>query len=83
MKRQDNQASDTDALRFVRDNLHAGELRLRWCRAFPDIRPARNMSVMTVALDRLAASFSDSVFERGDRLLLRSGGAGHVENFFL
>jgi len=38
---------------------------------------------MTVALDRLAASFEDGVFERGDSLLLRRGGAGHVENFFL
>ena len=38
---------------------------------------------MTVALDRLAASFADGVFERGDGLLLRRRGAGHVENFFL
>ena len=38
---------------------------------------------MTVALDRLATSFADGVFKRGDRLLLRCGGAGHVENFFL
>ena len=38
---------------------------------------------MTVALDRLATSFADGVFKRGDRLLLRRGGAGHVENFFL
>src|SRR4029077_11121796 len=41
------------------------------------------MPVMTVALDSLAASFADSVFKRGDSLLLRRGGAGHVENFFL
>ena len=41
------------------------------------------MPVITVALDRLAASFADGVFKRGDSLLLRSGGAGHVENFFL
>ena len=41
------------------------------------------MPVMTVALDRLAASFADGVFKRGDSLLLRRGGAGHVENFFL
>src|SRR5262245_289182 len=41
------------------------------------------MPVMTVALDRLATSFADGVFKRGDRLLLRRGGAGHVENFFL
>ena len=40
------------------------------------------MPVMTVALDGLAASFTDGVFKRGDRLLLRRGGAGHVENFF-
>jgi hypothetical protein len=38
---------------------------------------------MTVALDRLAASFANGVFQRGDSLLLRRGGAGHVENFFL
>ena len=38
---------------------------------------------MTVALDRLAASFANGVFKRGDGLLLRRGGAGHVENFFL
>src|SRR5439155_19821201 len=41
------------------------------------------MPVMTVALDRLAASFANGVFKRGDSLLLRRGGAGHVENFFL
>src|SRR4029453_4272191 len=41
------------------------------------------MPVMTVALDRLAASFANGVFKRGDGLLLRRGGAGHVENFFL
>ena len=46
-------------------------------------RPRRNMPVMTVALDRLAISFANGVFERGDCLLLRRGGAGHVENFFL
>ena len=38
---------------------------------------------MTVALDRLATSFADGVFKRGDSLLLRRGGASHVENFFL
>src|SRR5438045_7300232 len=41
------------------------------------------MPVMTVALDRLATTFADGVFKRGDSLLLRRGGAGHVENFFL
>ena len=41
------------------------------------------MPVMTVSLDRLAASFADGVFKRGDGLLLRRRGAGHVENFFL
>ena len=35
------------------------------------------------ALDRLAASFADGVFKRGDSLLLWRGGTGHVENFFL
>ena len=38
---------------------------------------------MTVALDSLAASFANGVFKRGDSLLLRRGGAGHVENLFL
>ena len=41
------------------------------------------MPVMTVALDRLAASFADGVFKRGDSLLLRGGSARHMENFFL
>ena len=41
------------------------------------------MPVMTVALDRFTPSFANSVFKRGDSLLLRSGSAGHVENFFL
>src|SRR5437762_4516530 len=41
------------------------------------------MPVMTVALDRLATTFADGVFKRGDSLLLRRGGSGHVENFFL
>ncbi len=41
------------------------------------------MPVMTVALDRLTASFANGVFKRGDSLLLRRGGASHVENFFL
>ncbi len=41
------------------------------------------MPVVTVALDRLAASFANGVFKRGDSLLLRRCGAGHVENFFL
>ena len=41
------------------------------------------MPVMTVALDGLAASLANGMFKRGDSLLLRSGGTGHVENFFL
>ena len=41
------------------------------------------MPVMTVTLDRVAAGFANGVFKRGDRLLLRRGGAGHMENFFL
>src|SRR5438093_8802668 len=48
------------------------------------IRPTRrNMPIMTVALDRLATSFADRVFQRCYGLLLRRGCAGHVENFFL
>jgi hypothetical protein len=41
------------------------------------------MPVMTIALDRLAASFANGVFKRGDSLLLRRGSAGHVKDFFL
>src|SRR4029077_1466453 len=41
------------------------------------------MPVRTVALDGLAASFANGVFKRGASLLLRRGGPGHVENFFL
>src|SRR6476659_776996 len=41
------------------------------------------MPVMTVALHRLATSFADGVFKRSDCLLLRGGGASHVENLFL
>ena len=41
------------------------------------------MPVMTVALDRLATSFANGVFERGDGLLLRRRGPRHMENFFL
>ena len=41
------------------------------------------MPVMTVPLDRVAASFADGVFKRSDSLLLRRSGTGHVENFFL
>src|SRR6266436_5529820 len=48
------------------------------------IRPTgRNMPIVTVALDRLATSFADRVFQRCYGLLLRRGCAGHVENFFL
>ena len=43
----------------------------------------RNMPVMTVALDRLAASFANGMFKCGDSLLLRRSGTGHVEDFFL
>src|SRR5215470_2474776 len=41
------------------------------------------MPVMTVALDRLTPSFADGVFKRGDGLLLRRCGTGHVKNFLL
>src|SRR5215211_3350679 len=41
------------------------------------------MPVMAIALDRLPASFANGVFKRRNSLLLRCGGAGHVENFFL
>src|SRR6476619_5971508 len=62
--------------------LSARKLGRRGRRVCP-IRPVRNMPVMTVALDRLTASFANGVFKRGDSLLLRRGGASHVENFFL
>src|SRR4029077_9979985 len=54
----------------------------RWRRVCLN-RLRRNMPVMTVALNRLAASFTNGVSERTDSLLRRRGGAGHVENFFL
>src|SRR5215211_2080973 len=41
------------------------------------------MPVMAIALDGLPASFANGVFKRDNSLLLRCGGAGHVENFFL
>ena len=47
------------------------------------MRPLRNMTVMAVALDRLAASFANGVFQRRDRLLLGRRCTGHVEDFFL
>src|SRR3954453_17145469 len=40
------------------------------------------MPVMTVALDRVATSFANRVFKRGDSLLLGRRRAGHGENFF-
>ena len=62
--------------------LRARKLCRRW-RCVCAIRPVRNMPVVTIALDRLAASFANGVVKRGDSLLLRGGGAGHVENFLL
>src|SRR6476659_6936274 len=41
------------------------------------------MPVMTVALDRLAASFANGMFKCADSLLLRRSSTGHVEDFFL
>ena len=37
---------------------------------------------MAVALDRVATRFANHVLKRSDGLLLRSGGASHMENFF-
>jgi hypothetical protein len=48
------------------------------------ISPTRQyMPIVTIALDRLATGFTDGVFQRCYGLLLRRGGAGHVENLFL
>src|SRR5205823_6449284 len=41
------------------------------------------MPVKAIALNGFAPSFPDYMFERCDRLLLRSGRTRHVENFFL
>ena len=41
------------------------------------------MAIVTVALDRLAASFSDGVLECRHTLLLRSSRPGHVKDLFL
>ena len=60
----------------------ARKLGRRWRRAWHG-RPVRNMPVMTIALDRLPASFADRVLERGDTLLLRRRGTGHMEDFLL
>src|SRR5262249_35682599 len=61
----------------------AGKFRFRSrigrCRS---LRCAVEMSVTAVALDGHAASLANSMFERGDGLLLWRGRAGHVENFF-
>src|SRR6476620_2355930 len=62
--------------------LCARKLYRRWRGMYP-IRAVRNMPVKTIALDRLAASFANGVFKRGDSLLLRRGSAGHVKDFFL
>ena len=40
------------------------------------------MLIMTVALDRLAARLADGMFESSHSLLLWSGRARHMENFF-
>src|SRR5215470_16750842 len=62
--------------------LHTRELGRCWCGTRLD-GLARDMAVMTVALDRFPASFANGVFERGNSLLLGRGGASHVENLFL
>ena len=41
------------------------------------------MVVVTVALDRLAASFANDALERRHRLLLWGLGTGHMKNFLL
>src|SRR2546427_6278075 len=40
-------------------------------------------AIMTIPLRGFTPSFADRMFERRCSLLLRSGSAGHVENFFL
>src|SRR5205085_11573636 len=60
----------------------AGQLgfgaRLRRCRSFV---LTVEMAIATVALDWNASGFADGVFESSDRLLLRRGRAGDVQNF--
>ena len=41
------------------------------------------MTIKAIALDRIAASFADGVFERRHGLLLWRGRSCHMENFFL
>ena len=83
MKRQTNQASDTDALQFGRDHLRVRKLGWRRRSACLSRVTRRNMAVMAISLHRLPAGFANSVLERGDGLLLRGSCAGHVEDFFL
>src|SRR5437762_3494948 len=40
-------------------------------------------AIMTIPLRGFTPSFADRMFQRRRSLLLRSGGASHVENFFL
>src|SRR6266446_2589818 len=59
-------------------DLGAGQFRFGW---FCAIR-GNNVTVVAVALNWLAASLTNDALESLNRLHLRGGRAGHVENFF-
>ena len=63
--------------------LGAGEFgfRTRECRCRFFTRRS-DVAIMAVALDWLATRFANRLLKRSDGLLLRSGSAGHMKNFF-
>ena len=80
-------AADAEIDRLARvspDHSGASELgfrrSIRRCRS---VFAVVEMPIITVALNRNPSRFTNGVFERGNRLLLRRGGAGHMEDLFL
>src|SRR5689334_15382968 len=53
---------------------------MSWLRRRPVL--AVQMAIIAIPLNRHPSGFANRVFERSDRLLLRSRCAGHVEDFF-
>src|SRR5207237_2304491 len=72
-----------DATDPQRTSLGAGCLGFNSGDARSVRRSRSDMTIMTVALHRFAASLANSMFERGDRLLLRRRRTRHVENFLI
>ena len=65
------------------DRLGASDFRLGRLDPVWRLRPGLKMPIMTVPLHRLASCLPDRVLQSRNRLLLRSGSAGHVENLLL